>query len=79
MDILIFAGVVMALTQVVKIASGVTKRYIPLVALMIGAMLYTLAITSGAVTFSYESIIEALVSVLTALGVYSGAKATAGL
>ena len=76
MDILIFSGVVIALTQVAKIAFGVVKRYIPLVALLIGAGLFTLAIYGGAVDFSYQSVIEALVSVLTALGIYSGVKTT---
>lgn len=79
MNILIFSGIVMAVTEVIKLALGVTGRYIPLVALLVGVAFFTLAYITGEVALDYNSIVSALVSVLTALGLYSGVKNTAGL
>ena len=76
MNILVYTGVVLALTQVLKSAFGIKSKFVPLVALFVGAVFYVLAYFTGVVSFGYEPIIEALVGILSAIGVYSGVKNT---
>lgn len=78
MNTLIFAGVVMALTQVIKIAFVPNKRFIPLIAVIIGMLLYGIGILTGDFSVSFNSIIDSLIAVLSALGLYSGVKASVG-
>lgn len=76
MDILIYTGVVITLTQVLKTAFGIATKYIPLVALLIGALFFGLAYITGATQIDYQSIMNAIVGIFSAMGLYSGVKAT---
>lgn len=76
MDILIYTGVVLTLTQVLKSALGITSKFVPLVALLIGALFYIVAIFTGATTFDYTSMMNAIIGIFSAMGLYSGVKST---
>lgn len=76
MDILIYTAVVLSCTEIVKVAFVITKKFVPFVALMFGALFFVMAYQLGAVTLDYSSIMEALVGVLSAMGIYSGIRAT---
>lgn len=76
MDILIYTGVVLSCTEIFKISFGITKRFVPLLALGFGALFFIVAYQLGAVNLDYSSIMEALVGVLSAMGIYSGIRAT---
>lgn len=78
MNISVYVVVVMALTQLLKSAFTIPTRFIPLIALGIGALFYAIACITGAATFDYQSIIDVLVGILSAMGLYSGAKAVSG-
>lgn len=78
MDIVVFATVVLAVTQVIKTAFNTSKKFVPLVAIITGALFYILAVVTGSTTFGYETVLSALISILTAMGFYSGVKATSG-
>ena len=78
MDILVYVGVVITLTQVCKTAFGIATRWIPFVALLIGAVFFAIAYFSGVVTINYQSIMDLVVGILSAMGLYSGTKAVLG-
>ena len=76
MDILVYTAVVLSCTQIIKTAFGIAKRFVPILALGIGGIFFVVAYFTGAVTFDFTSIMNAIVGVLTAMGLYSGVKAT---
>ena len=76
MDILIYTGVVLTLTQVLKSAFGITSKFIPLVALLIGALFYSVAVLTGVAVLDYTSIMNAIIGIFSAMGLYSGVKNT---
>jgi len=78
MDIAVVVVVVVVLTQLLKVAFLIPSRFIPLVALAIGAVFYALAYFTGSVTLDFKTIMDVLVGILSAMGLYSGAKAVAG-
>ena len=65
----LISGLVLGLVQVVKIA-GLNSRWLPLVGLIVGGLLSYAIIDVDLVT--------GLVAALTAMGLFSGTKATAG-
>ena len=52
--------------------AGISKRYLPLIAIIIGLIL-SFFLHEG---YSTSALVEGLVSALTASGIYSGVKAT---
>ena len=78
MDILVYTGVVIALTQVLKTAFGITSKYIPLVALAVGAFFFGIAYLTGETKIGYQEIMNAVVGIFSAMGLYSSAKAVSG-
>lgn len=76
MDIIVYVGVVLALTQVLKTAIGIKAKYVPLVALLVGGLFYTVAVLTNVATLDYQSIMDVVVGILSAMGLYSGVKAT---
>lgn len=78
MDILIYTGVVITTTQVLKTAFGIKSKYIPLVALAIGALFFGVAYLTGVTKIGYQEIMNAVVGIFSAMGLYSSAKAVSG-
>lgn len=78
MDIIVYVGVVISLTQVLKTAFGISTRYIPLVALLIGALFFGVAYLTGVTTINYQDIMNAIVGIFSAMGLYSSVKAVSG-
>lgn len=76
MDILVYTGVVLTITQILKKALRIESKFVPLVALLIGGLFFLTAYILGAVTLDYTSIMNAFVGILSAMGIYSGYSAT---
>ena len=70
---IIDSALVLAVTEVVKRTVGLNKRYIPIVSIVVGMLLF--GVLDG---FNAVSAFAGLISGLTASGLYSGVKATAG-
>lgn len=76
---LILAGLILSIVQVLKSTFGITKRYIPIVSLILMA----LVVTGGWIYLGYpkiplENLMNDLVAVLTAMGLWSGTKSVLG-
>ncbi|HAS92267.1 MAG TPA: hypothetical protein DCS12_08560 [Clostridiales bacterium] len=79
MDILVYTAVVVTITQVFKTAFAIESKFIPFVALGIGALFFAVACFFGATTLEYQSIMDALVGILSAMGLYSSIKSTGSI
>ena len=76
---LLLAGLILSIVQILKVTFKITARYIPIVSLA----LMVIIILGGWVYLGFpkiplENLINDLVSVLTAMGLWSGVKATIG-
>lgn len=78
MDIVILGAIVLGLVQVVKSTFGITSRYIPVVTLVITALLFAVYMVIENVPVNWESIQNAIIVALSAMGLWSGTKAVAG-
>lgn len=79
MNTLLLAGLVLSIVQILKTSFKISSRYIPLVSLILMAFIMLFAwIYTGYPKVSLDVIVTNLVAVLTAMGLYSGAKATIG-
>lgn len=78
MEILTISGVVLALTQITKITFGLSKRYIPVTALVVACIVIGAISFFGKTPISLETVSLALISAFTAGGVWSGVKTTFG-
>lgn len=79
MNTLILAGLVLSLVQIIKVTFKITSRYIPIVSLIVMVLIMAVAwVYSGYPKIPLDTILTNLVAVLTAMGLYSGAKATIG-
>ena len=74
MDIIVYLGVVLSVTQIFKKAFGITSKFVPLVALLVGSVFYAIAVLTGVATLDYQSIINAVAGILSAMGLYSSTK-----
>ena len=76
-DTVLLGGLVLGLVQVVKVTLGVTKRFIPITALVISGLVFgAFAFFEGATVLDWSLVSTALVTALTAVGMWSGTKAT---
>lgn len=72
MELLTLSAFVVALVQVVKMATGLNTRYAPLVALMLSFILiYGFSVIEN-VPITWISVQNAIVAGLSAVGLYSG-------
>lgn len=76
---LILAGCILSIVQILKVTFKITARYIPIVSLL----LMILILIGGWIYLGYpkiplENLINDFVAVLTAMGLWSGVKATIG-
>lgn len=76
---LILAGLILSIVQILKVTFKITARYIPVVSLL----LMVLVLVGGWIYLGYpkiplENLVNDLVAVLTAMGLWSGVKATIG-
>lgn len=85
MDIIVFTsaafGVVVGLVEVIKRASGIDERFVPLVALIVGVGVGFLGAGAGLVLpppVAALTVWYGLVSGLGACGLYSASKAVTG-
>jgi len=77
--LLLLSGIILTLVQVLKVTFKITARYIPIVSVSLMAVV----LLGGWVYLGYpkiplETIIRDFVAVLTAMGLWSGVKATIG-
>lgn len=77
--LLLLAGIILTVVQILKVTFKITARYIPIVSF--GLM--TLVLLGGWIYLGYpkiplEIIIRDFVAVLTAMGLWSGGKAVIG-
>lgn len=76
---LLLAGIVLTLVEILKRTFGITSRYIPIVSIGVMILIMLAAwIYAGFPKIPLETIGTNLVAVLTAMGLYSGTKATLG-
>ena len=76
MEIITLSAFVVALVQVVKMATGLNTRYAPLVALLLSFILiYAFSITEN-VPLTWVGIQNGLIAGLSAVGLWSGVSTT---
>ena len=75
MDLLIFAGLIVGITQVVKMTFALESRYIPLSAIVISLVFMGCYVVLGGV-FTWGLLQNTLLVALSSVGLYSGAKNT---
>ena len=79
MNTLILAGLVLSVVQVLKVTFGITKRYIPIVSILVMVVIIIASwIYSGYPKIPLDILTTDLVAVLTAMGLWSGTKAVIG-
>lgn len=78
MDTAFLIGLVIAFTEVVKRAFSVSKRFIPLVSLVVSAVIFMVYSKTTYTPFNWDMFTMVLVVGFTAGGVYSGVKNTFG-
>lgn len=76
MDLIIFGGLVLGLTEIVKRTLGLQSKYIPLSALVITAILATTYTLASNLPFTWELVQNTLVVALTSVGLFSSVKNT---
>lgn len=79
MEILTISGVVLALTQIAKVTFGLSKRYIPVSALIISGLVIGAIAWVSKMPITGELVSQALISAFVAGGVWSNVKATFGV
>lgn len=76
---LLLAGLILTIVQIIKVTFGVTARYIPALSLLLMALIMFVGwVYLGYPKIPLETILTNLVAVLTAMGIWSGTKATIG-
>lgn len=78
MNIIILGAIVLAITQLVKITVNMTSRYVPLTSLIVALAIFLLAAVLSKTTVSWDLVQNAIITGLTAGGLWSGTKATIG-
>lgn len=73
LDMVVGVAITGGLVEVLKRASGISKRFLPLLAVIIGVGLSLLGLG-----LAWSSVLFGLVVGLTSCGLYSGVKASAG-
>lgn len=74
MDLTIVIALVIGMTQVIKKGTGITRRYVPLLAVGLGIVIAFLV----AKEVSLEAVLGGLIAGLSSMGLYSGGKTVAG-
>lgn len=79
MNTILLAGVILVLVEIVKKTFNLSSRYIPIVSLgLMALVMLAFWVLSGYPAIPAEQFLTNLVAVLTAMGLYSGTKATIG-
>lgn len=78
MDTILLGGLVLGLVEVTKITLGITKRFIPLTALFLSLAIFGLYAYLSGTAIDWTIVSTALVTALTAVGLWSGTKSTLG-
>jgi hypothetical protein len=76
MDIVVMSGIILGLTQLVKITVGVTPRYIPITALFVSGIVFGLFAYTSSIVVDWKLVESAFVVALTSIGLWSGTKST---
>ena len=76
MDIILVGGIVLGLTQLVKITVNVSKRYIPLTALILSGVVFGVAAYLNNIVVDWAYVSTAIVTALTSVGLWSSVKNT---
>ncbi len=75
-DLVLLAGLVLGLVQVVKVTVGVSKRYIPITALLVSLLVFCGYAFFSKTAIDWSLVSSALVTALTSVGLWSGTKTT---
>lgn len=79
MNTLLLAGLILTIVQILKVTLRITARYIPIVSIGVMALLMLAGwVYTGYPKIPIETLLTNLVAVLTAMGIWSGTKATIG-
>lgn len=78
MDLIILGAIVVGLTSMLKVAFGITSRYIPFIALVTSFVLIGIYSLIKFEVPSWELIQNGFIIALTSVGLYSGVKNSAG-
>ena len=76
MDIVLMGGLVLGLTQIAKETLGIAKRYVPVTALFLSLVIFGLYAYLTKVALDWSVVSTAVVTALTAVGLWSGTKST---
>lgn len=76
MNTILLGGLVLGLVEIVKVTLGITKRYIPVTALVLSLVIFGLYAYLTKVAIDWTVVSTALVTALTAVGLWSGTKST---
>lgn len=74
MDNILIGGIVLGLTQLVKITLNISKRYIPLTALLISLIVYGASAYLSNLVVDWVFVSSAIVTALTSVGLWSSVK-----
>lgn len=74
MDTIILGALIVGIVQVFKMTFVITKRYIPITTIMISCLVFGTWALSNHVPLSWAILESALISALTAIGLWSGTK-----
>lgn len=77
-DEIIFGAIVVGLTEILKKTVNLNPRYIPLSTLIITFGIITLFTLLKHLPFTWEVVERGFIVALTAVGLWSGVRATAG-
>lgn len=78
MDIVIIGAIVVGLVQLFKTTFNITSRYVPITTLAVTAILFFIYMQVQNIPANWETIQDGLMVALSAMGLWSGVKATAG-
>lgn len=76
MDIIVMGGLVLGLTQVVKVTLKISSRWVPSVALFLSLAVFGLYAFLSKVPLDWTIVSTAIVTALTSVGLWSGTKST---
>ncbi len=71
MDLIIAVPIIIALAEALKRAFKIERRFIPILSIVLGVLLFGIF-----TSIETQSLLEGLISGLTASGLYSGVKTT---
>lgn len=77
-DLIVLSAIVLGLIQVIKITVGIVPRWIPLSALIVTFGIIFLYVWIKQIPLTWEFIENGFMVALSAVGLWSGVKATSG-